>query len=102
MMQRGEKRRNAMNLITDALQATLHIGQTLCLRDALGMEIRVREGSLWLTQERDAQDYVIGTGGSFRIDRQGAVLLTALPSAPQSVRGGFVPRPVPAPPFPVP
>ncbi|OGA65200.1 MAG: hypothetical protein A3G83_03305 [Betaproteobacteria bacterium RIFCSPLOWO2_12_FULL_68_20] len=85
-----------MNLITDALQATLHIGQTLCLRDALGMEIRVREGSLWLTQERDAQDYVIGTGGSFRIDRQGAVLLTALLSAPKGVRMDFVPCRVPA------
>jgi len=81
-----------MNLITDALQATLHIGQTLCLRDALGMEIRVREGSLWLTQERDAQDYVIGTGGSFRIDRQGAVVLTAC----QGVRLDLLPRRAPA------
>src|SRR3990172_3676348 len=99
MMQRGEKRRNAMNLITDALQATLHIGQTLCLRDALGMEIRVREGSLWLTQERDAQDYVIGTGGSFRIDRQGGGLLTALLRAPQRGRGGIVPPRVPGPAF---
>jgi hypothetical protein len=77
MMQRSEKRRSAMNLMTGDLQATLRKGQTLCLRDALGLEIRVTEGSLWLTQERDAQDHVIGTGGSFRIVRRGAVVLTA-------------------------
>lgn len=76
-----------MNLMTDDLQATLRNGQTLCLHDALGMEIRVREGSLWLTQERDAQDYVITAGGSFRIDRQGAVVLTA----PKGARMDFVP-----------
>lgn len=70
-----------MNLMTDDLQATLRNGQTLCLHDALGMEIRVREGSLWLTQERDAQDHVIRTGGSFRIDRRGTVVLTALKGA---------------------
>jgi len=81
-----------MNLMTDDLQATLRNGQTLCLRDALGLEIRVTEGSLWLTQERDAQDHVIGTGGSFRIIRRGAVVLTALRGA----RMNFVPRRAPA------
>jgi hypothetical protein len=92
MMRRGEKRRSAMNLMTDDLQATLRNGQTLCLRDALGMEIRVREGSLWLTQDRDAQDYVITAGGSFRIDRHGAVVLTAC----EGVRLDFLPRRAPA------
>lgn len=81
-----------MNLMTDDLQATLRNGQTLCLHDALGMEIRVREGSLWLTQERDAQDYIITAGGSFRIDRQGAVVLTA----PRGARMDFVPCRAPA------
>ena len=76
-----------MNLMTGDLQATLRKGQTLCLRDALGLEIRVTEGSLWLTQERDAQDHVIGTGGSFRIVRRGAVVLTA----PRGARMDFVP-----------
>jgi hypothetical protein len=92
MMRRSEKRRSAMNLMTDDLQATLRNGQTLCLHDALGMEIRVREGSLWLTQDRDAKDYVITAGGSFRIDRQGAVVLTAC----EGVRLDFLPRRAPA------
>jgi len=81
-----------MNLMTDDLQATLRNGQTLCLRDALGTEIRVTEGSLWLTQDRDAKDYVITAGGSFRIDRQGAVVLTAC----KGVRLDLLPRRAPA------
>jgi len=81
-----------MNLMTDDLQATLRKGQTLCLHDAQGLEIRVAEGSLWLTQERDAQDHVISTGGSFRIDRRGAVVLTA----PRGARMDFVPCRAPA------
>ena len=76
-----------MNLMTEGLQAALQKGQTARLRDALGIEIRVTEGCLWLTQERDAQDYVIRAGGSFWIDRQGAVVLTAC----KGVRLDFVP-----------
>lgn len=81
-----------MNLITDGLQAALQKGQTARLRDALGIEIRVAEGCLWLTQERDAQDHVIETGGSFRIDRPGVAILTAL----RGVRMEFVPCRAPA------
>lgn len=81
-----------MNLMTDELQATLHKGQTLCLRDAPGVEIRVTEGCLWLTQERDVQDHIVKTGGTFRIDRRGTVVLTA----PRGVRMEFVPCRAPA------
>jgi hypothetical protein len=78
MMWRGEKRRNAMNLKTDELQAVLRKGQTARLHDALGLEIQVNEGYLWLTQERDPQDHVIEAGTSFRIDQPGVAILTAL------------------------
>jgi Protein of unknown function (DUF2917) len=66
-----------MNLMTDKLQATLHRGQIARLREAQGIEIRVTEGALWLTQERDTQDHVIVAGGTYRIDRPGVTLLTA-------------------------
>jgi len=81
-----------MNPMTDKLQAVLQKGQTACLRDALGIEIRVTEGSLWLTQERDVQDHVIEPGGTFRIDRPGVALLTAL----RGVRMEFLPCRAPA------
>jgi hypothetical protein len=67
-----------MNLVTDVLKAALRKWQTVRLHDALGMEIQVNEGCLWLTQERDAEDHVIEAGGSFRIDHPGVALLTAL------------------------
>jgi len=95
MMRRGEKRGSPMNLMTDMLEAALRKGQTARLHDAIGMEIHVNEGCLWLTQERDAQDHVIEAGGSFRIDQPGAAILTAL----RSVRMEFVPRRAPARPF---
>jgi len=81
-----------MNLMTDKLQSVLRNGQTVCLRDALGMEIQVNEGCLWLTQERDAQDHVIEAGGSFRIDRPGVAVLQAL----RGVRMEVVPCRAPA------
>lgn len=81
-----------MNLMTDRLQASLQRGQTACLRDAQGIEVRVTEGCLWLTQERDVQDHVIETGGTFRIDRPGITVLTAR----RGVRMEFAPCRAPA------
>ena len=81
-----------MNLVTDVLKAALRKWQTVRLHDALGMEIQVNEGCLWLTQERDAEDHVIEAGGSFRIDRPGVAVLQAL----RGVRMEFVPCRAPA------
>jgi hypothetical protein len=81
-----------MNLLTEVLEAALRKGQTVRLHDALGMEIQVNQGCLWLTQERDVQDHVIEAGGSFRIDHPGVALLTAL----RGVRMEFVPCRAPA------
>jgi len=83
-----------MNLMTDELLAALQKGQTACLRDALGIEIRVTEGCLWLTQERDAQDHVIEAGGTFRIDRPGVAIL--MPLRGEACRMEFVPCRAPA------
>lgn len=80
-----------MNLSTDELRAVLQKGQTAGLRDALGLEIRVTEGCLWLTQECDAEDHVIETGGSFRINRPGVALVTALRGARMEIVPGCVP-----------
>jgi hypothetical protein len=80
-MWRGEPQRNAMNLKTDEVEAVLRKGQTARLHDALGLEIQVNEGCLWLTQERDPQDHVIEAGRSFGIDQPGVAVLTALKGA---------------------
>ena len=53
-------------------------GELLKISDALGCEIRVRQGRLWITQQHDTGDYVIEAGGSFRINRPGLTLVSAM------------------------
>jgi len=53
-------------------------GSALRIEDRPGMEIRVHVGSIWLTQEGDARDHYLVAGQSFRLDRAGTALVTAL------------------------
>jgi len=52
-------------------------GSVLRIEDGCDLLIYVWEGSLWLTQERDARDRHLGAGGWFRLDRDGLALATA-------------------------
>jgi hypothetical protein len=38
------------------------------------MQIELWDGELWITQEGDTRDYVIGPGSSFRLGHEGIVL----------------------------
>jgi hypothetical protein len=44
-------------------------------------EIQVLEGSIWITQERDGDDYIVTKGGSFRIGCPGVTVISALKAA---------------------
>jgi hypothetical protein len=52
---------------------------------ARGMLVRVHQGELWITQEGDPRDYVVGAGQSFRVGRHGVVLACALRSSTVSL-----------------
>ncbi len=61
------------------------------LHDASGSTVRAIDGSVWITQEGDRRDIVLGPGESFTVDRHGAalvwpfddaVVLVSRPSAP--------------------
>ena len=52
-------------------------GSVLSLEDGRGFVLHVREGSVWLTQEGDRQDRYLGTGASFRLDRDGLAVAQA-------------------------
>lgn len=52
-------------------------GGLLRLEDARGAQIRVEHGALWITQDGDSADYVVQSGESIRLDRDGVALLTA-------------------------
>lgn len=50
-------------------------GKTLRIQDGRGALLYVREGEVWLTQEGDTKDYVLGAGESLRLERDGVALV---------------------------
>lgn len=52
--------------------------ETLRVHDAGGLHLGVVDGDVWVTQEGDNNDYVLASGASFRFDRNGLALVTAL------------------------
>ncbi len=66
-----------MRICTDASRLALTAGQTATLRDAQGTRIECLSGSLWITQEHDTRDFVLGPGEDLRLDRAGATLVHA-------------------------
>ena len=52
--------------------------ESLRLQDGSGVEVRCLLGNLWITEEGNREDKIIGNGGSFVLDRQGLSLVTAL------------------------
>lgn len=50
---------------------TLTHGDLLELPDARGTTLRVTRGTLWVTQERDRRDVVLGAGDTWTVERHG-------------------------------
>jgi hypothetical protein len=62
--------------------------ELLCLRDGCGALLRLHEGVAWLTQDRAPQDVMLREGESFRLDRDGLVLVVALRDATITLSAG--------------
>ncbi len=67
-----------MDLHTTLLRMELERGQTLGLLDALHTSISVHAGEIWVTQEGDLADYVLGAGERMELQRDGLAVLQAL------------------------
>ena len=52
-------------------------GSMLRIEDGVGVQVRVLEGEVWLTQEGSATDHMLLAGQSFRIDRPGLSIAQA-------------------------
>lgn len=53
-------------------------GRVLLIEDGRGTLVHVAEGCVWLTQEGDPRDRVLGAGESFSITRDGRTVISAL------------------------
>ncbi|MBV9360942.1 MAG: DUF2917 domain-containing protein, partial [Betaproteobacteria bacterium] len=67
---------NSEKIVLD--QLVMARGSSLRIEDGEGMTLRVRWGGTWITQEADHRDYYVSPGESFRLDRGGSALVTAL------------------------
>jgi len=56
----------------------LERGGMLRIEDGRHMLVYVWEGSVWLTQDGDGRDVMLGAGGWFRIERKGVTVVYAL------------------------
>jgi hypothetical protein len=57
---------------------TLERRTLLRVRNGIGLTILCLKGMIWLTQQNDVRDIVLGAGESFTLDRPGLALLYAL------------------------
>ena len=56
-------------------------GNILRIDDGTGMLVAVSEGEVWLTEEGNPRDIVLGPGESFELKRPGVCLLYAIEPA---------------------
>jgi hypothetical protein len=66
----------------------VHSGCPLVLTgDARGVSISCLEGDLWITQQGDSRDYMIGPGERFVVDAPGRVVVSSLHQAEIAMAG---------------
>jgi hypothetical protein len=66
-----------MNIKARTARLDLRPRDTLTLDAARGALVRCLEGRVWITQDGDRADHVVGAGDWFRVDREGAVIVQA-------------------------
>ncbi|MBI3526721.1 MAG: DUF2917 domain-containing protein [Betaproteobacteria bacterium] len=59
----------------------------LAVRDGAGTRIVCRSGNLWITQEGDLKDAIIGPADAFTIRKSGLTIVTALQSSSLTLIG---------------
>jgi hypothetical protein len=69
----------------NARRINLRRGDLVCIRNGSGATIAVERGTAWLTQDGDRRDVVLEAGGSFRLDREGVAVVSALAAAELTV-----------------
>jgi hypothetical protein len=73
------RRANERLAMSDRLSKTVDLcsGQILALDDARGTTLRVSRGLVWVTQEKELRDVVLGAGDTWVVERDGLTLVGA-------------------------
>ena len=75
-----------MVLHLDSPLLALEAGQVITLDDAEGFRIRASRGTVWITEEDDLRDHIIGPGDAIVIEKPGRTVVQALAPAWVSIR----------------
>jgi hypothetical protein len=67
-----------MELSVSAPELELQEGEVVILNDAEGTRIVARSGSVWVTEEGDRQDHIMGPGDARVVARPGRTVVQAL------------------------
>ena len=70
-----------MQLNVKAPVLALAAGQILTLDDAEGLRILARRGTVWVTEEGNPNDHIVGPGDTLIVARPGRTLVQALDCA---------------------
>ena len=76
-----------MTLPFDNSLLQLATGQVLSLDDARGARIRARIGTVWVTEEGDIDDHIVGPGDARVIAHEGRTVVQALAPSWISIDG---------------
>lgn len=75
-----------MNLQLEAPVLALEAGQIFSLDDACGTSIEAQAGTVWITEEGEPRDFVVGPGEAFLVTRPGRTLVQAMAPAQVALR----------------
>jgi hypothetical protein len=87
-----------MSDIRQVQRLELGLRELVIIDDARGQQLSCESGELWITQDGDRRDIIVPAGKSWRIDRAGPLVVSALKPAvatlthAQSGRAASVPR----------
>ena len=75
-----------MELVVKAPVLELEEGQVVTLVDAAGARILPQRGQVWVTQEGDREDHILGAGEALVVLRPGLTIVQALEPASVAIR----------------
>jgi hypothetical protein len=80
-----------MQLHMESAALALKAGQFVTLEDACGTQIRIQNGSAWVTEEGDPNDFTLVPGEAHTVMHQGRTVVQAMNSAQITLREHAVP-----------